>query len=317
MNKVLEYIFQPWRMVTAFDIHVASIIPDALYIKSYYRTLNNGAILDLDHPRTYCEKLNWLKLHDKNPIYGQMTDKLEVRKYLKAKYPWMGEHLIPLLAVYNNADEIDFSSLPARFVMKCTHDSGSVIICKDKEKLNQQEVRDKLKLAINRKYWRHRRETAYSQCNSPKILIEKYIYDSEDIADQPDYKFFCFDGKVKIFQSNVGRTRLKIGVCYYDENKRPIDIIENDPHCVKAIPIELPQVVDKMIEMSEQLSNGIPQVRVDFLLNKEKIYFSEFTFYHCGGMAPFIPDRWNYILGDWIKLPIEDGKRMEQRINLE
>lgn len=300
--KVIDYIREPWKALVAFDIHIASIIPDELYLKSYCRAVS-GQKLNLKNPVTYCEKLNWLKLHDRNPLYGQMVDKLAVREYVSKKYG--SDYLVPLLAVYDKAEDIDFNKLPEKFVLKCTHDSGSVIICKAKNEIDEESIRRRLNDALKLDFGRKSRETPYSLIKQRKIIAEKYIYDDEDIADKPDFKFFCFDGKVKMFQINIGRTsEAGTRTDFFDRDKKPLDIIEATGY-EKSGLILLPPTIDRMINAAERFSEGIPHVRVDFLTNKEKIYFSEFTFYHCGGFFPFFPDKWNTIVGNWINLPKE------------
>ena len=305
---IIKYIREPWRILVAFDMHVWSIVPDEMYLKAYCRSVS-GQRLDLKKPVTYCEKLNWLKLHDKNPLYGIMVDKIAVRKYISELYG--DEYLVPLLGIYDSADEIDFSKLPNRFVLKCSHDSGSAVICKSKNELDYESVRKKLNNALKVNFGRKSRETPYSFITERRIIAEKYIYDDDDISIKPDYKFFCFNGVVKMFQVNIGRTSESgVRVNFYDRDKKTLSIIEAEGYG-KTDDVILPSNIDNMIELAELFSKGIPHVRVDFLTNGEKIYFSEFTFYHCGGFYPFSPDKWNYIIGNWITLPSTNEIRGE------
>ena len=298
--SLIKYITEPWRIIVAFDQHVWSIVPDTIYIKALFR-IHFGRKLNLNSPKTYCEKLQWLKIFDKNPIYGEMTDKYLVRNYLSSRA--CNNYLVPLLKVYDSVDEISFEELPNRFVLKCTHDSGSVIIVKDKTKLDYEETKMKLSKALHRDFWRRGRESAYSHHGKARIIAEKYIYEEENISEKPDYKFFCFGGLVKFFQVNVGRTTEDgVKVCFFDRNKKTMDIHEAAGYASAEI-IELPSNIDEMIELAERLSAGIPHVRVDLLEYKGIIYFSEFTFYHCGGFFSFQPDKWDAIIGDWLHLP--------------
>ena len=300
--NIIQYLKEPWKAVVAFDSHILSIVPDELYLKCYCRAVS-GQKLNLKNPTTYCEKLNWLKIHDRNPIYGRMVDKLEVRKYITERFG--DKYLVPLLAIYDNVEEIDFSKLPDRFVLKCTHDSGSAIICKSKKDLSVEQTQDKLRKALHRNFGRQSRETPYSFIKQRKIIAEEYIYGDEDIIDKPDYKFFCFNGQVKMFQANSGRTSLSgTKTNFYDRDKKKMDIVEATGYSTSD-SIVLPDTIDKMIELSELFSEGIPHVRVDFMTNGQKIYFSEFTFYHCGGFYPFSPDIWNTIIGNWLILPTQ------------
>lgn len=262
---------------------------------------NFGKLPDLNNPTTFNEKLQWLKLYNRNPLYTVMVDKFQVRKYISDKIG--DDYLIPLLGSWEKPEEIDFESLPSKFVLKCNHNSGTgMLICSDKNKINIEKVKDELQKGINEDYYIYSREWPYK--NVPrKIICEEYLGDNPN-----DYKFFCFNGKVEYILVCSDRFD-SIKETFFDRNwnvapfKRPN--IEIDDKIKKPINF------NKMIELSEFLSKDIPFLRVDFYEVDNKIYFGELTFYPASGFSPFEPNDWDYKLGDLIELPeiknIEEG----------
>lgn len=255
-----------------------------------------GLHLDLDNPQTFNEKLQWLKLYDRNPLYTLLVDKNKVK-------PWVAEkigvkYVIPTLAVYTSPEQIDFDALPRQFVLKCNHDSGSIIICRDKNKLDFESVR---------KYYTERLqydcsavcgEWAYK--NVPRrIIAEKYIEDKTNDALM-DYKWFCFNGEPKImYISRDKGDNPTTDFFDMDFNHLPIRI--QDPPA-KVCP-EKPALFWEMKELAAILSANIPEVRVDFYVVNDQIYFGEMTFYHLGGMTQITPYEWNLKMGQMIELP--------------
>jgi len=271
------------------------LLPDAVYLKMMYQ-VNMGKKLNLKNPVTYNEKLNWLKLYDRKTIYTKMADKYEVRDIVSRK---LGEEfLIPLLGVWEKAEDIDFSSLPKQFVLKCTHDSESVVICKDKREFDQEKAIKKLSEALKKNYYYYSREWTYKNIK-PRIIAEKYMEDSID-GELRDYKFFCFDGIPKALfvatDRGIGETKFD----YFDLNFKHLDLVQHYPNA--AQPIRKPANFDRMLEFSKILSAGIPHVRVDFYEVDGKLYFGELTFYHFGGYMPFEPESWDYVFGEWLKI---------------
>ncbi len=268
---------------------------DEAYLKYIYAFRNKGAILDLEHPSTYQEKLNWIKLHDRNPIYTTMADKIAVKKYVA---DIIGkEYIIPIIrgGVYRHFSEIDIKRLPDQFVLKCNHDSGCVFICTDKNKFDFQKAREELERRLRVNYGKLGVEWPYM--NVPRrILCEKYI---ENLADH-NYKFFCFDGKMKAVYVAPYR---EATVDYFDPNYKHLDIVTRLHQCA-AVPPAKPKSFEKMKSLAEKISKGYPQMRVDFYDVDGKIYFGEITFFHEAGFVPFIPDKWNRIFGNWVKLPV-------------
>ena len=208
---------------------------------------------------------------------------------------------MPTLGVWDRFEDIDFTMLPNQFVLKCTHDSGSVVICRDKKNFNLISARKKLKKGLKRNLFWHGREWPYKFV-LPKIIAEKYLQDPEDTGGLKDYKFFCFDGRVKCFKVDFNRF-VQHRANYYDRNKKLLLFGEEVCPPNFDYHIEIPKNIDKMIELAEQLSKGQPFVRIDFYDADGKIYFGEITFFPAAGFGRFIPKQWDEILGSWIKIP--------------
>jgi len=276
---------------------VVRLIPDSVYLKYMYRRIMRKK-LDLKNPRTFNEKLQWLKLHDRKPEYTKMVDKYEVRKYIKKK---IGEqYLIPLVGgPWDTFDDIDFSKLPDQFVLKCTHDSGSVAICKNKKDFDIEAIRKKFNRALKGNFFYGGREWPYKNVK-PRIIAEKYMAD-ESGTELKDYKIFNFNGIPKIIQVDYNRfVRHKRNL--YSTDWKYMDVAikyETDPNIEICKPVKL----DEMLGMAQSLSQNIPHIRTDFYSIGDRIYFGELTFYHESGFGKFMPDEWDKIFGDWLMLP--------------
>ena len=270
------------------------ILSDKAYIKLVF-LFRFKKFPDLKNPKTFNEKLQWLKLYDRKPEYTKMVDKYAVREYIKEKIG--EEYLIPLLGVWDSFDEIDFDSLPEQFVLKCTHNSGGLIICKDKSKLNINSARKKINRSIKSNYYWQGREWPYKNVK-PRIIAEKYMVD-ESGTELKDYKFFCFSGEPKLFFIATGRphdTRFD----FYDMDFNHLPFTNGHPNSDKEL--KKPAGFDEMVRLSKLLSEGIKSARIDFYDVNGKVYFGEITFFHWGGMIPFEPSEWDYKLGDYIQL---------------
>lgn len=272
------------------------IIPDRAYIQMYYFA-HFKKFCNLKNPKTYNEKLNWLKLHDKNPIYTRIVDKFEAKEYVKDIIG--DQYIIPTLGVWDNFDDIDFDELPQQFVLKCTHDSEGLVIVKDKDKLDKEMAKNKIESALKQNFFYIGREWPYKNVK-PRIIAEKYMEDHID-GELRDYKFFCFDGEPKAMFVASDRASDNVKFDYFDLNFNHLDIKQKYPHAEK--PLRKPVTFEKMIELSKVLSKGFPHVRVDFYEVDGQLYFGELTFYHFSGFMPFEPNKWDKIFGDWIKLP--------------
>lgn len=270
---------------------------DEKYLKKEFK-LRMGYNLDLQNPQTFNEKLQWLKLYDRNSEYTKMVDKYEVKKYVSNIIG--KEYIIPTLGIYNNFNEIDFDKLPNQFVIKCTHDSGGIIICKDKNNLDIKKAKKKINTFLNRKYFYIHREWPYKNVK-PRIIIEKYMEDKH-IKELRDYKFFCFNGKPKIMYISDNSHRDNQHCCFFDINYNKLNIKRKDYKEFEQ-NIEKPHNFNKMIEFSKKLSKNIPHVRVDWYEINNKLYFGELTFYTCSGFIPFETEEWNYKMGEMLELP--------------
>ncbi len=269
---------------------------DEKYLKKLY-TVNFGKELDLENPKTFNEKLQWLKLYDRKPEYTMMVDKYKVREYVAEK---LGEeYLIPLLGVWDDPEEIDFDKLPNQFVLKCNHNSGlGMCICKDKSKLDIKKVKSELRKGLKQDYYLHGREWPYKDVPR-KIICEKYMVD-ESGYELKDYKIFCFNGEPKaLFVATDRMTDTKFD--FFDVEFNHLPFTNGHPNAEKEIA--KPQNLDEMLKAASILSKGIPQVRIDLYNVNGKILFGEMTFSHWSGMVPFEPNKWDERFGEWIVLP--------------
>lgn len=289
MNRVLE--------------NICRIIPDKYYISLlFYKKF--GRKVNLKAPKTFNEKLQWLKLHDHNPIYTTFVDKFLVKKYVS---DIIGEeYIIPTLGHWDDPKDIDFDSLPNQFVLKWNHDSGSVIICKDKSVFNVDKVIKKLKHGKNRSGYWYGREWPYKDV-VPCIIAEPYMESKDD--DQKfgliDYKFYCFNGKPEYLyvSRGLGLAHDKAEVSFYtlEWEKAPFGRIDfNELSIVPKKPVNF----EKMIETAELLSKNMDFLRVDFYEINGKMYFSELTLYPCSGLMKFSLDRYDLELGNKLKLTV-------------
>lgn len=278
-----------------------SLYFDRIYIKMLYK-YHLKRKLDLDNPKTYNEKLQWLKLYDRKDIYTKMVDKCEVKDYVKKR---IGKnYLIKTLGVWNNFDDIDFDKLPNSFVLKCTHDSGGLVIVQNKKNFDKNEARKKINHCLKRNYYLNLREWPYKNVK-PRIIAEEYMVD-ESGYELKDYKFFCFNGTCKaMFIATDRNAKTETCFDFYDTNFNHLPFTNGHPNSDKKI--NKPENFDKMIELAEILSKDIPQCRVDFYNINGKIYFGEITFFHWSGLVPFEPEEWDYKFGSWINLDGQEG----------
>ena len=274
---------------------IAHFFPDKLYLKIKYR-LAMKKKLNLKTPQTFNEKIQWLKLYDRNPEYTKMVDKYEVRKYIAETIG--EEYLIPLLGVWDKFDDIDFAKLPEQFVLKCTHDSGGLVVCKDKSQFDINEARKKINKCLKRNYFWQSREWPYKNVK-PRIIAEQYMVD-ESGTELKDYKLFCFDGQPKALFIATDRQIDDTKFDFYDMEFNHLPFTNGHPNAIKDI--KRPQGLDDMAELARKLSSGMRQVRIDFYDINGKVYFGEITFSHWSGMVPFEPEEWDYKWGKMIKL---------------
>ena len=275
------------------------LLPDEMFIRlNYLRRMKR--LPDLKNPTTYNEKLQWLKLHDRQPLYTQLVDKYAVRRFVAERIG--GEYLIPLVGgPWDSFDEIDFDALPEKFVLKCTHDSGGLLICRDKRALDREKARRRIAQSLGQNFYYHNREWPYKDVR-PRIIAEAYMEDAST-SELRDYKFFCFGGEPKMLF--VASDRQTAGeetkFDFFDMDYNHLDLRNGHPNA--AVPPEKPAQFGLMRELAQKLSQGIPHVRVDLYEVNGRVYFGEMTFYHWSGMVPFDPPEWDERLGSWIRLP--------------
>lgn len=275
--------------------HTYKYWPDSIWLKVLYRVKLHRK-LNLKNPKRFTEKLNWLKLYDRNPLYSRLVDKYEAKLYMEEK---LGkEMVIPLYGVWDRFDDIDFQKLPNQFVLKCTHDSGSFCICKDKSSFNIDAARKRIEHSLNNNFFWWTREWPYKQVK-PRIIAEKFMVDKESDT-LTDYKFFCFNGEPKLMYISKDVAE-DPRTDFFDMEWNHLPFYLKDPNA-DVIP-QKPALFNEMKELARNLSKGIPQVRVDFYVINDHIYFGEMTFFHNSGIFSVTPDEWDYKIGEWLSLP--------------
>lgn len=273
---------------------------DEQYLRLFFK-YRMGYPLKLDNPQTYSEKLNWLKLYDRNPFYTKLVDKYEVKNYVAEKAGV--QYVIKTLGIWDKPEDIDWKTLPKQFVLKTTHGGGNsgVVVCKDKEKLDKDMTVSRLKVAMKQNLYKDSREWPYK--NVPKRVIAEEYLEDEATKELRDYKFFCFDGKVEFLF--IGSERQKPGedvkFDFFDKDFKHLMLKQGHPNS-KVLP-DKPSRFEEMKVVAAKLSEGIPHVRVDLYEANGNVYFGEMTFYHFGGVVPFEPKDWDLKFGKMIALP--------------
>ena len=300
-SNSIQYKIPYYRRLIRKIVYIfASFFDDISFLKLYYWCIT-GEMLHLKSPKTFCEKINWLKINWKRPEFSELVDKVTAKEYVEKI---IGEEfIIPTIQVANDINKVNFKILPKQFVIKCTHDSGGVFICKNKEKFDIDSIKEKLRQNLERNFFNITREYPYKNV-TPRILIESFLEDSLN-TDLNDYKFYCFNGKAEYCQLIANRS-INETIDFYDRNwnhQEFVGLTLSNIHPSNTIHIR-PMNYDKMLEISDKLANSIdsPFVRIDLYNIKGRIYFGEITFYPASGMGKFLPNKWNYILGDMINL---------------
>lgn len=295
-RKITRYLQHPSAIIVyLMNKNFFNWMSDKLYIKiKYYLVI--GKWMDLNNPETFNEKIQWLKLYDRKDIYTALVDKYIVKR--KVADAIGNEYVIPTIGVYDKVEDIDFNELPDRFVMKCTHDSGGIVICKNRKDFDELAAKKKINKYLRRKYYYVHREWPYKNVK-PRIIIEKYMED--DVTDElTDYKVMCFGGKAKMVFTCTERFGDGLKVTFFDLDWNKLPFERHYPASKKNIP--RPKNLDKMIELSEKLAKGIPFVRIDWYEINGKLYFGEYTFYPGSGLEEFTPEEWDKKLGDLLDL---------------
>lgn len=299
MKDVLDFFTSRKRIFNFFDNrHLLDPLPDKAYLKLAFWA-KMGYPLNLKSPETFNEKLQWLKLYDRNPLYTTLVDKYAVRQYIAEKIG--GEYLIPLVGgPWYSVDDIDFDALPEQFVLKCNHDSGSAVICKDRKHLDIEQTKKRLDRSLKRNYYKSGREWPYKDIK-PCIIAEKYMEDES--GELRDYKFYCFDGKARFALITTDRSEPARPTCYtyFDMDFNELPFYNSGPHAREEL--KRPEKYDEMRRLAERLSQGMPHVRVDLYSVDKQIYAGELTFFDGSGLARYDPPEWDEIIGSWLVLP--------------
>ena len=281
------------KIENTLRIHVFS---DETYIRAVYY-LSIGKELNLEEPLRFTEKLQWLKLRDNNEIYSCITDKYEVKKYFAETIG--ANHVIPTIGLWKSPEDIDWELLPDRFVLKCTHDSGSIIICKNKETFNYEKAKTDLKKSLKINWYFAGREPNYKNIH-PRIIAEPFLTDP--YGELLDYKFFCFHGKVKFFKIDFNRFR-NHQANYYDKECNLLPFGELSYPQNENLHIRYANKINEMIEFAEIISRNLSFVRVDFYCTGNDIFVGEMTLYPGSGFIRYNPDKWDYIIGELLTIP--------------
>lgn len=280
---------------------------DAEYLKRKFKATFRRE-LDLDNTKTYNEKLQWLKLYNRKDEYTTLVDKYAVKSYVGKIIG--EEYIIPTLGVWDSFDEIDFDKLPNQFVLKCTHDSGGLVICKDKSSLDYAKAKKKINKCLNTNFYYLSREWPYKNVK-PRIIAEQYMEEEingEKTGELKDYKLYCFNGKEKFMMVAYDRfSSEKTKVIYYDRDYKKIDL-SCWGHEIGTGDIEKPEKYETMVSLAEKLSKDIPQVRIDFYVVNNNIYFGEITLYDGGGFDLIEPYEMDLKFGEYIELPEKINK---------
>ncbi len=270
-----------------------------------------GELLNMDNPRTFNEKLQWLKLHDRNPLYTKLVDKAEVKTWVAERIGW--EHVVPTFGVWDSFDQIDFDALPKRFVLKCTHDSGGLVICRNRKVFDVGAARDKIEKSLSRNYYWGGREWPYKNVR-PRIIAEEYL-EPDASGDMPNYKPFRFsNGRIITPLMTDSFVEAGLTETFFDKEWRPLVLSEDGyPRNPCAL---VPAYFNKIKAFAGALAEGFPFEHVDYYESNERLLFGEMTLYPRSGFEKFDPEDWNTELGSWIELPSGGGWLLVSRTSL-
>jgi hypothetical protein len=281
IQKIKSFLREPWKLWVKIGEKTA-LVPAKLYINSLYR-LTLGKKMNWKNPQTFNEKLQFLKIYDNNPFYPVIVDKVSVKEYVSKIIG--EEHIIPTLGVYEKFSEIDFSALPDKFVLKCTHDSGSTVVCKNKADFDFAGAKTKLDKALRHNFYLNGREKPYKNLKR-RIIAEQYLTDDENSDEFTDYKFYCFGGRVDCVMACYERTSSDTKYYFFDKNWKLKRINKRGLAASADFSMPKPKTYDEMISAAQKLSNGFPFVRVDLYESCGKMYFGELTLYPNSGFDP-------------------------------
>lgn len=293
LHTMITKINSPWKMIYPMGrMGLFNWMSDATYVKLLFRG-EMGSKLNLNDPKTFNEKLQWLKIYDHRDEYIDLVDKIKAKEVVGTIVG--EEHIVPMYGAWENADEIPFDSLPDQYVLKCNHDQGSVIVVSDKSNINEEDVRIIFNKKLNRSIFPGTREYPYKTIQ-PRVFAEHYLG-----GTMIDYKFYCFNGEPKFLYCSKGMLRAHVGeVAFYDLNWNQMPFYRTDYQRLNKT--ERPLHFDEMVHIAKQLSKDIPFVRIDLFEVNNKVYFSEFTLCPASGLMPFVPAKYDRIVGDMLDL---------------
>jgi hypothetical protein len=299
-QKLSKYI-----IVAAWRLKVDHLIPDKTFLSLYYRWQFDRK-MHWRNPRTFNEKLQWLKVYNRKAEYSTLVDKYSVKQYIADK---LGERfVVPVLGVWDRPEDIEWDKLPERFVVKCSHDCGGSVICRNKAELNIEEATKKLKQAFSQDYYiANGREWPYKNVVK-RIFAEQFLVDKDGHLN--DYKFFCFGGEPKYCSVISGREVKKVCIDFFDKDWNHQPFHQPGFYPFAETEIKKPECYDQMWEYARILAADKPFVRIDFYEVDGKVYFGEVTFFPTSGFGPFAPEEWDMTFGSWINLP---PKRKEKK----
>ena len=280
------------RLIHYLNSYATLFKSDKLYLKIRYY-LMTGKRLNLDTPKGFCEKLQWLKINDRNPYYTKLVDKYLVKEEIAKIIGY--EYVVKNLGIWDTIEELNLSQLPKSFVLKTTHAAGAsgVLICKNKQEFDFTEAKKKISHSLGVSSFPITREWPYKNI-VPRIIAEEYLED--ETGALRDFKVMCFNGVPKLIQVHLGRFNGMHTQDFYDVSWNKLEDLNQDYCVISNVKIPKPQCLDEMLQLSCKLSSGIPHVRVDWYIVKDKLYFGEMTFFDASGYDLFIPY-------SWIKLP--------------
>lgn len=299
---IKRLIENPFRVFSVLAMRgMFNWLGDKPYLKMHFRA-QMGKWPNLKKPRTFNEKLQWLKLYDRKPIYTTLVDKLAVKQFVAELIG--DKYIIPTLGVWDSFDDIDFSKLPNQFVLKCTHDSGGLVVCSDKNKFDMVAAKEKIKASLGRNYYFVHREWPYKNVK-PRIIAEQYMEDKN--GEFNDYKFFCFDGKIDCVMVVTDRAKKDPHYYYMSRDWTILPYGRLTRSLPKDFTLPKPDHLEEMFTLAEQLSKGFPFVRMDFYNVDGRIYFGEYTLYSQSGFEDGFDDASDLHLGSLLKLPPKTG----------
>ena len=285
-----------YRFLVNVNHHAYDSMEDEKYLSKFFYYQTNYP-LNLSNPQTFNEKMQWLKINNRNSYYTLMVDKYEAKRIVGSRVGY--SHVVKTLGVYDTFDEIDFNKLPSKFVLKCTHGCGRMFICKNKEEINVKKLAKMFDAALRENYFYHTREWPYKNVK-PRIIAEEFIAD-DSFSTLVVYKVFCFNGVPTIIQVIQDDKQPNETIDYFDVNWNLLDLKQNFPNSVNHI--SKPTKLEEMLSLSKEFSKGFPFLRTDWYIVGGRVLFSEFTFFSDAGLEPFHPNKWDVELGSLIELP--------------